>query len=178
MKPHENDNVHEFDTGTDDVEVVHRINRLKEKVLDERSQGATGFIDSALIKKAQGVVERSHEVYTKEAHSALDLLVSVWSRLKNGTSQDVSGDIGELCKLSNRLKDMSSTYGYDLLSHFGESLRDFSERLDISRRAHQVIVQAHIDVMWIAFNEKLRDMEGKKAEELKTIVSKAIEKFG
>lgn len=179
MKPPEEDDERPVfaDIDSSDVEIVHRVNRLKQKVLDESDQDAKGCVDSSLIRKAQSVIEGSQALYMKHAKTALDDLMEIWGRLKNKKSGDVSADVRELGVVSNRLMDMAGTYGYDLMSYFGASLRDFTERLDLSRAPHQVIVQAHIDVMWIAYNEKLKGEKGKKAEELKTIVNKAIEKF-
>jgi hypothetical protein len=161
----------------DEVEIVHRVNRLKQKVHESPAEQAEGFIDSTMVRKAQAVIDNSHEKYTAEAKSSLGEIVAAWAVLKSGKSKDVKKDVDHLCRLSNRVKDMASTYGYDLMSYFGESLRDFCEKLDVSKQPHCVIVQAHIDVMWVAFNEKLKGEHGQKAEELKMIVNKAIEKF-
>lgn len=166
------------DIDPDEVQVVHRINRLKQKVLDESSQEAAGYVDSALIRKAQRVIEGSQALYMKHAKTTLDELAEIWRSLKNKTSSEAAADVQHLGVVSNRLMDMASTYEYDLMSYFAMSLRDFTEKLNLSRQPHHVIVQAHIDVMWIAYNEKLKGEKGKKAEELKTIVNKAIEKFG
>lgn len=162
----------------DEVEIVHRVNRLKQKVHESPAEQEDGYVDSSIIRKAQAVIDNSHEKYTLEAKASLEEIVAAWAALKSGESKDTRKDIDHLCRLSNRIKDMASTYGYDLMSYFGESLRDFCEKLDVTNQPHCVIVQAHIDVMWIAFNEKLKGERGQKAEELKMIVNKAIDKFG
>jgi hypothetical protein len=79
---------------------------------------------------------------------------------------------------ANHLKDLASTFSYELMQHFALSLRDFTESIDVNKKEHHIIVQAHRDVMWVVYHENIKDHGGPKAEELKQIVAKAIEKFG
>jgi len=73
--------------------------------------------------------------------------------------------------------DLASVYDYSLMAHLGKSLRDFSEKIDPCNPAHQTIVQAHINVMWSAYNENIKEQDGKKAEELQLVLAQAIQKY-
>ncbi|HEY8191281.1 MAG TPA: hypothetical protein VIG74_02560, partial [Alphaproteobacteria bacterium] len=101
-----------------------------------------------------------------------------WNELKTEKdSRKAQTFLSWLYNYANNVNDMAETYGYGLMAHFGKSLRDFCEYIDVVNPAHHVIAQAHIDVMKIVYNENIRDHGNPKAEELKMIVAKAIEKY-
>jgi len=157
-----------------DVQVFKRINKLKLKAGAGENTGA-GFIDPKDIRNAQTRIDESGESYGKEIGGLLKELDKVW-----GMALDEDGGDSDYIKVlyhkSNHIKDLAETFEYDLMRYFGHSLREFIEILDTGKKAHQTIVRAHIDAMWVVYHEKISESEDPKAVELKAMVSKAIEK--
>lgn len=162
-----------------DVEIIHRKNRLKEKVSVGGVSSGKGFIDPQHIKNAQKVIEDGGDAYQKEIEKTLHRLLATWAELQKMTSQD-SGykeKLDEIHRYTNHIKDIASTFSYNLMDYFAQSLRDFSDFIDVGLAAHVKIVQAHIDVMMVAFQKNIKDDGGVQAQELKKIVAQAITKY-
>lgn len=160
------------------VEIIHRKNRLKEKVIEAGSMAGagSGFIDPEAIMRAQEVIDGGQDTFMDELKRSLEALVSIWTSLKKGGVNDAD-KIEEIHRLSNHIKDMAGTFGNGLMDDFGQSLRDFSDSIDITKKAHITIVQAHIDVMMIAFTQDIRDIDTREAVELKSVLEQAIHKY-
>lgn len=162
---------------SDKVKKMHRLNRLKLKagvgIDDER----LGYIDPSAIKRAQAAIDNQEEAYTTEVEEVLIKLDSTWEDLKKlKDPKKAKKLINELYNYANNVKDMAETFNYRLMGSFGESLRDFCERINVENEAHFVIGQAHVDVMWIAFKHNIKDEGGEQAKELKAMLTRAIEK--
>ena len=158
------------------VKIFHRINKLKLKAGAAPSDKRAGFIDQRAIDKAQAAIDSKEDSYSSEIEAVIVRVDSSWEDLKN--EKDIKKHkklTSALYNYANNVKDIAETFKYELMGHFGKSLRDFCEKLDVSKDEHHVIVQAHIDVMWIAFQQNIKDHGGPVAEELKAIVAKAIE---
>ena len=158
----------------DEIEIIHRVNRLKKKVSTGGVAMGEGYIDPEAVRRAGKVISDTQDSYADEAGRCFADLCNAWSAAKSGDHKAVY-DIGIY---TNRIKDMASTYGYEIMAYFSKSLRDFSEKMDPILPAHLTIVQAHIDVMRIALKEKIKAEDEPRAEELKGVLLKAIEKHG
>lgn len=160
-----------------DVEVFNRINTLKLKA-GAGLQEAPGTLDPEKITNANTVVESMASLYPQEINNMLEALSKDWAEakaLKDDAEKAKSAE--KISHLANQIKDLASTFGYHLMEYFGRSLRDYILHIDLTEEAHFVIVQAHIDVMWVAYRENLKDDDGgDAAEELKRVVKRAIEK--
>lgn len=160
------------------VKVFHRLNRLKLKAGVDMTDSRQGFIDPLAIHKAQQAIESRKGDYAAEAESLLVQLDSTWEDMKRETDiKKIEKLSVDLHNFSNNIKDMAETFDYMLMGYFGKSLRDFCERLDILNKAHHTIVQAHIDVMNIAFKHDIKDEGGPQGRELKAMLAKAVEKY-
>lgn len=167
----------ESDPKNEAVEIYHRINRLKLKTGAGLHDGP-GFIDPHAIVRADTVIQKKQSLYPKMVEESLNRLEEAWVQFKAAEGNKQRRDaIERIYHSSNHIKDLASTFSYELMQHFALSLREFAERIDPDRKEHQVIVQAHLDVMRIVYQENIKDHGGAKAEELKLIVAKAIEKY-
>lgn len=164
------------DTDDGDVEVYHRVNKLKLKAGAGLHDG-DGFIDIHSIKRAQTVIERKESLYGNEVEDVLKRLRSAWDKMKSDDEAVVVDGIEELYHYANHVKDLATTFNYELMGYFGASLREFSEKIDVKNEKHLIIVQAHIDVMWVVYKEHIKDGGGEKATELKKIIAAAIKKY-
>ena len=159
------------------VQIFHRINRLKAKATGGDISPLPGYIDEEAIQAAQDIIDMGEEDYKAQMEKVMTRMTEAWDDIKSG--KNIHAATGQACPIfnyANNVKDLAETYRYDLMKHFGVSLRDFSEKMDSSRPAHQTIVQAHIDVMWVSVRENLRGEDEAKAIELKKIVAQAIGK--
>ena len=160
------------------VKIYYRINKLKLKAGVDADDSRPGYIAPESLKKAQEYIDKQEARYSEEVNRVLDMLSNTWNELKAekdfGRTQT---QLSWLYNYANNIKDMSETYDYQLMDYFGKSLRDFCERIDVRNKAHHVIVDAHINVMRIAYDENIKVFDSAKAEELKQIIAKAIEKF-
>ena len=160
------------------VEIFHRINKLKLKAGLPVYDNVNGVIDPKSIKKAQAKIDEKEEEYPIEVKGVLENLAESWQAYQKAADEDARAErLEQIYNYSNNVKDLTSMYAHDLMTHFSLSLREFCEKIDHEKQEHRVIVQAHIDVMWITYEEKLRSDTSEKAEELKKVVKVAIDKY-
>jgi len=160
------------------VEIIHRRNRIKEKIADDPQNLSTvGFIDPAAIARADSLIENSGQAYQKELDDSLASLATLWqqARAEHGSS-GAKECLDNIHRTANFIKDIASTYHYDLMAYFAESLRDFIDTIDLNNAAHDTIIDAHFKTMKIAGQHGLRDENSPQAQELKKIVALAITK--
>ena len=154
------------------VKMFHRVNKLKMKAGGDSEAGA-GFIDKASIRRAQAAIDDKNDSYGDEIQTMLTDMEGIWKAVLADNDEDMCT---ALYHKANHIKDLAETYNYELMHYFGKSLREFIEKLDVNKKPHQIIVRAHIDVMWVVYDEKIKENDDEKAQELKEIVIKAIEK--
>lgn len=159
------------------VTVVHRVNRIKEKVSEPANAKGPGSLDPNMIKKAQAIVDGSQSLYAKEEQILLSELQKLWEASKALQGNEAKKSLEKLYLVANRIKDMASTHEYSLMAYFAESLRDFFMSVNVESKSHQTIVRAHLDVMRITAHEKIKRHTDAKAEELKAILGQAIKKL-
>lgn len=161
-----------------DVEVFHRVNRLKMKAgLAHNDPSAVLKIDPAAIDRAEKAIEKRQEIYPTEIKKVLNAINSNWKVALSGNKDALPKAMENIYHKANQVKDLASMFDYGLMQHFGLSLREFVEKIDMKKGAHRTIVQAHIDVMWVVYNEDLHGDGGPRAQELKALVTKAITKY-
>lgn len=161
------------------VEVYNRINKLKLKAGAALNDGP-GKLDKEAVSRADSVVMKMSSLYPTEIKNMLAGLNKEWAQLKEmgPDSKEKTRQVEKLSNTANHIKDLGTTFGYNLMGYFGESLRDFILKTDLTMQEHLTIVQAHIDVMGVAFRENLKDDDGGPlAEELKMMVKAAIKKY-
>jgi hypothetical protein len=161
----------------DNVEVYKRINRLKIKAGGDLGGEASGQIDPESIAKANTVIEKAAEMYPMQIKNVLKLLNKSWAEIKEKGPEDRRQSAEKISNLANNVKDLAAQFGFDIMAYFGGSLRDYIMKSELTKPEHLIIVQAHVDVMDIAYNEGLRDEESAMAEELKKVLAQAIEKY-
>lgn len=159
----------------DKIHIFHRLNRLKLKAGAELDDTRTGFLDPLAVYRAQKSIDEKAGQYGDELEQVLVKIESSWADLQAAKNpKDAKRARNHIFNYANNIKDLASTYNYELMDYFGKSLRDFADRIDPAIEAHKVIVQAHIDVMWVTFHHGIKEDEGPLAQELKDIITKAI----
>lgn len=158
------------------AEVYRRVNKLKLKAGAGLHDGP-GQIDPYAVERAQTVVQKKEHLYRNEVEENLKRMNEAWKKLQSEDDAVKEDGREELYHYANHIKDIASVYKYELMQHFGQSLREFCEKIDTSKVEHSAIVQAHIDVMNVAYKQNIKDQGGEVADELKTMVEKAIDKY-
>jgi hypothetical protein len=166
------------DSNSKKVEILHRINKLKMKTGADLDDNRAGFIDPLALHRAQQAIDNKESEYGNELNEVLVKLDSVWSDMKTmKDSKTIKKAQDQMFNFANNVKDLAETYDYTLMKHFGQSLRDFCTKFDVEKKPHHTIIQAHMDVMWVAFEKGIKDEGGPAAKELTQVVAKAIEKY-
>jgi hypothetical protein len=158
------------------VEVYNRINRLKIKA-GGSLKGGPGKLDPNTIDRANAVIQKMSDLYPTEIKKSLDELNTVWDETKGQSFDARSSNARKISNLANQIKDLAGTFGFDLMEYFGESLRDYILDIDLSQKEQIIIVQAHVDVMQVAYTQNLKSQEHPLGEELKKTVAAAIAKY-
>ncbi|MCB1531940.1 MAG: hypothetical protein KDJ35_03625 [Alphaproteobacteria bacterium] len=160
-----------------DIEIFHRINKLKKKAGLSLTSGKKGVVDPNAVARAQETIDEKEREYPPTVKELIGQITTIWKSIKDMPEEEQKQALETLYHLSNNIKDITETYDHNLMHHFALSLRDFCEIIDLGKPQHSVIVQAHLDVMLVTFEEKLKSDETAQAEELKNIVKIAIEKY-
>ena len=159
------------------VTVFHRINKLKLKAGIPLHDEVHGYIKPEDINKAQYAIDEKEKEYPIEVKIMLEKLEKTWEELKATSPDKRAKLLDKIYNFANNIKDITSTYDHDLMHHFSLSLRNFCEKINVEKQQHHTIVQAHLDVMWVTYDEKLRKDDSEKAQELKMVVAVAIKKY-
>ena len=156
------------------VEIYKRLNKLKLKAGIPLNEAIDGYIDPSMVKRAQGKIDEKEMAYKSEIEEILIFIDEAWKDTVSSSDLQRKKHLDKLYNYANNIKDLAETYNYHLMSHFGLSLRNFCEKIDVTNDNHHVIVQAHIDVMWTAFDQDIKGDGGEIAQELKKVLSVAI----
>lgn len=160
-----------------DVEIFYRVNKLRLKAGIGLNEEVEGVVDPEGIKKAQGIINEREQEYPVEVSSLLADLEQNWQALKKGDEAERARIIKIIHNSANQIKDLTATYHHNLMHYFALSLRDFCESININKTEHHTIVQAHLDVMNVTFDKKLKATDTDAAKELKKMLRVAIEKY-
>ena len=160
------------------IKVYNLINNLKRKLGRDPDAKSKGFIAPEAIADADKIIEVLCRNCPQTIAGQLEALDKVWDRMKVlPESEERKKCAEEIFTIAHEIKDISAMCGYTLAAYFGESLRDYIELTNLSMKAQQVIVQAHIDAMQTTHKKGLKDDGGPLAEELKRLVKIAVEKY-
>lgn len=158
------------------VEIYNRVNRLKIKAGGAPGSGP-GKLDTQSIDRANAVIQKMSDLYPVEIKKSLDELNLVWGEVQALPAAQRRDAAQKMSNTANQIKDLAGTFGFDLMEYFGESLRDYILNIDLSLPEQIIIVQAHIDVMQVAYSQNLKNQEHPLGEELKKTVAAAIAKY-
>lgn len=158
------------------VEIFTRVNRLKMKAGGTIGGGA-GRLDDRAVERADTVIRKMAAHYPDEIRRILESLNALWGETKAMSEDSRHDNARTLSNMANQIKDLAGVFGFDLMEYFGASLRDYILDIDLSRKEEIIIVQAHIDVMQLAYSQNLKSQDHPLGEELKRTVAAAIEKY-
>ncbi len=160
------------------IEMYKLANRLKARMGIRFKEQDDGFLAPESIEEADKLIAALSAECPQMIASHLEKLSALWAQMKSMEDSPARTDISQqIFTLAHEVKDMGSMSGYELLSYFAESLRDYIGRTDLNMKAQVVIIQAHMDAMMIVNRSGVKSDAGPQAEELKKMVKIAIDKY-
>ncbi len=163
------------DDGRPKVKIVHRKNRLQDKVGGRT--GAAGEIDPKLIAAAQSAVQRLMPDYDTQAARELAAIQAAVVEANASTGKTRLLAVKRIEALTNEMRGAGETFGYPLLSKFGRSCCSFVQGLTEVNDAQMTVIAAHVDAMAAVVTHKIQGDGGAIGRELAIALKKAIDKF-
>jgi hypothetical protein len=154
-------------------------NHLKSKASTGFGGGGPGRISAEALERAEAEFEKMAEDYPDWVQGYLKKLTEHLSRCVD-TPEDRPENFKKLNALAHDLKGQGGTFGYPLMSHFGDSLFNFTEeREEDIMDNHIEIVKAHIDSMRVVIGQRINGDGGAIGKtlikELEGVISKNSE---
>jgi hypothetical protein len=160
------------------IEIFKMANYLKNRLGSRYQDQDEGFIAPELIIEADKAIADSCKDCQTSITAFLESLSKLWTSMKDIPQGAQREDLSrQIFTLSHEIKDVSALCGYELLSYFAESLRDYINKAELNIQAQVVIIQAHMDAMMIVHKQGFKKDAGPEAEELKKMVARAIAKY-
>lgn len=158
------------------VMIIHPINRLKEKMGMTPEQSLT--ITNEQMRRADEVNQDMAKFQPVEMESILNNMMLLWDGLQKIEVATQSSDAkrGEFLITLNKLEGLTLQFTSTLITDFTLSLKDFMYIARLDKKAHKVIIQAHLDVIILAHRHKIKDTEKAEAAKLKSMLQLAIRK--
>lgn len=160
------------------VEVFKLANRLKSLMGARFQDHEEGFLAPEAIAEADKLIEDLCANGAQMITERLESLTTLWPKMREMPNSPERTELSEqIFTLAHEIKDMGAMCGYDVITYFAESLRDYIGRTDLNLNAQVVIIQAHMDAMQIVHKQGLKTEAGPETEELKKMVKMAIDKY-
>lgn len=161
------------------VRLFRLRNKLKEKAGVGRATAGDSTIATEALERALMEMKKSQEDYPDWVRQTLNEL---GDDLKAASEKDPVGrqkHFKHIGALAHELKGQGGTFGYPLISVFGKSLNEFTEKeVSYVTDDHLEIVKAHIDLMRAVIKDRISGDGGMVGRELLMVLERAIKKYG
>ena len=151
-------------------------NALKEKASSGQPGNGPGTIALEALQAAEAEFEKMAEDYPDWVQSYLRKLYELHGRCVD-TPELRHEFFRTLRELAHDLKGQGGTFGYTLISIFGESLYDATRPRDDYTDNYVEIVKAHVDAMRAVIKGRIKGDGGQIGKELSITLHKAIERY-
>lgn len=155
-----------------------RHNLLKNKSGARINMRDPGFIDDKKIKAADDLITQLCTGSQQTLEEQISILADLWKHIQKMPESDERKEkTQEIFTIAHEIKDIAALCSYNLIAHFAESLRDYIAETSINLKNQRIIIQAHIDALSITLKTGVSDEANPIAEELKSKVKIAVEKY-
>ncbi|MBI3503876.1 MAG: hypothetical protein HY059_03475 [Proteobacteria bacterium] len=151
--------------GGRSFQVINPPNLLKQKV-------GSGGLDSHSLKKAEKVFDGLRGEFEEIARGDVAKLVSAANALL-GNPNDLKKR-QEVYMLSHELRGQGGSYGYPLVTRFGDQLCRYLDATDMLDAKSLVIVKAASDAIAVVINSKVVGDGGDTGRQLVGMLDKAL----
>jgi hypothetical protein len=152
---------------------MQRPNMLKRKLggLDH----IQGKISDDAVAKAERAVERVGQRYQVQARSDLVEMKATFSKLA-ADRQHPEQYLSRLSAMGREMKGQAGTFGYDLLTRFGDSLYELTRNMRQLTDRHVELIRVHLDAIEVVIDQDIRGTGGAIGEELSNSLRQAIQR--
>ncbi len=161
---------------------IARGTPLKEKLLGGGVVSEAVGLDQSLLVKAEGALARMGNDYADWSFGLINLMYKELGNLtmiapeKRAFTPTAITPMKKLQKIANQMRGEGSTFGYPLISKFGNSLHAYGDMVFISQ--HLVaLLQAHLDAIRIVLKDKIKESESPEANQLVKMLEMAKRKY-
>jgi len=151
-------------------------NALKEKAAGSLGGTGPGVIAEEALEAAEAEFAKMAEDYPDWVESYIRRLYEMHGRCVD-TPELRHQNFKKLNENAHDLKGQGGTFGYMLISQFGDSLYECTRPRDEYTDNHVEIVKAHIDAMKAVIAGRVKGDGGQVGKELMTQLQKAIERY-
>ena len=159
------------------VRLFRLRNKLKEKAGVGRANAGDTTVATEALERALSEMKKSQEDYPDWVKQTLNDLTD---DLKAASEKDEVArqrNFKHIGALAHELKGQGGTFGYPLISVFGKSLNEFTEKeVGYITDNHLEIVKAHIDVMRAVIKDRVSGDGGNIGRELIMVLERAIDR--
>jgi hypothetical protein len=171
------------DTGKSDasdaeVKIFHRINRLREKAGGSRYGSGNGQFDTKVMQQAHRAVEQLAPEYPKTVSNDLDKLVEATQQLLTAKPDEQQPTLQYISTLANEVQSLGATFGFNLITAFGQSLRRFTDNMGHADESQLVLIRAHVDTIRVVLTRGIHGDGGEEGRALIEELKKALRKHG
>lgn len=156
-----------------EAEITRRPNLLKRKL--GGNDHARGQISDEAVRRAEQMLSRSHDRYLLQAQKDVADLQSVFAALRRDR-QEPAVYLERLSAMGREIKGQAGTFGYDLLTRFGDSLYELTRTMRQVSDRQVDLIGAHIDAIEIVVKQDIRGAGGAVGQELSASLRQAIQR--
>jgi hypothetical protein len=154
------------------------INRLKNKVGGNMTSDVAGQFDQRLVAQATVAVEKLRPPYKDQTGADLKALTELVTAAQTVGAAQRGEFMSRIASIALNIQGLGNTFGYELMTQFGRSLRRFAWTLDSATDEQLLIVKAHIDTMRVVMARDIRGDGGVLGKELWNALEKAMARYG
>ena len=159
------------------VRLFRLRNKLKEKAGVGRAVAGESTIATEALERALAEMKKSQEDYPDWVRATLSELGDDLKAAFEKTDEERRKHFKHIGAIAHELKGQGGTFGYPLISVFGKSLNEFTEREAHITDNHLEIVKAHVDVMRAVIKDRVAGDGGTLGRELIMVLERAIKKY-
>lgn len=162
------------------VQVFQMRNRLKEKAMmgvQGGPQAGPGSIAAEALEKMEAEFQKAAEQFPQFVASYLESLKVATEAAIADRDKDLRPHVDRIHKLAHELKGQGSTFGYPLMSSFGQSLYNFTKPGVTITDKYPELLKAHYDAMNAVIVAKIKGDGGEIGKQLIIVLQKAIQKY-
>ena len=152
--------------------IVEPINRIRAKIPNIEKDKPVRF-SKQQIKDARLSLFSAEKLKQNEQDTLIFDLFSLWKDLlANPTNDNIH--FTEFHKTINKLGDLSALFSDEVLQDFILSLKQFLTCVNLESRNHRVIIQAHLNVINLAYMHNVKFKHSPTATKLFDMLNLAI----
>ncbi len=151
-------------------------NRLMEKAGGIGANAATTVFPRHVLEETEELFEEMVSDYPDWVQETLNKLTALVEVCVNFEAKRIV-TYKQIQEIAHEMKGQGGTFGYPLVSTFGDSLYDFTGPNAGLTDNHVHIIKAHVDAMKATINGRIQGDGGQIGHELKAMLSAAIKQY-